>query len=326
MYDTLMQMGRWFGYRLGYLDLCRLYTTDELVEWYQHITVASEELRKEFDYMSNMNATPEEFGLKVRTHPSGLIITGANKMRNGTVMKLSFAGRLSETYLFYKDEEITRKNLQATQDLISRLGSPAIDKQSNFVWEKVIGAEIVKFLGSYQSHPNARLSNTRLLIEYIDKQLKYGELTSWTIVLISNSKPKRQDTISGLEVGLAKRDSKDISAPEYRLPKARLLSPPDEMLDFSETEQKDIMRITNEQRRANGKPDSKNPDTKLIRERRNIKNALLLLYPLFDSKTPESSKTVIGFGISFPQSTTAKTVEYRVNNTWEQELLDEYDD
>jgi len=27
MYDTLMQMGRWFGYRPGYLDLCRLYTT-----------------------------------------------------------------------------------------------------------------------------------------------------------------------------------------------------------------------------------------------------------------------------------------------------------
>lgn len=122
------------------------------------------------------------------------------------------------------------------------------------------------------------------------------------------------------------RNSKDISAPEYRLPKSRLLNPPDEMLDFSELEQQEIINITNEQRRANGKPDTKNPDTKLIRERRSVNNALLLLYPLFDSKTPESAKTVIGFGISFPQSNTAKTVEYRVNNTWEQELLDEYDD
>ena len=34
MYDTLMQMGRWFGYRPGYLDLCRLYTTDDLLGLY----------------------------------------------------------------------------------------------------------------------------------------------------------------------------------------------------------------------------------------------------------------------------------------------------
>ena len=29
-YDTLMQMGRWFGFRPGYLDACRLYTTPGL--------------------------------------------------------------------------------------------------------------------------------------------------------------------------------------------------------------------------------------------------------------------------------------------------------
>ena len=49
MYDTLMQMGRWFGYRPGYLDLCRLYIPDELAEWFRHITDANEELREEFD-------------------------------------------------------------------------------------------------------------------------------------------------------------------------------------------------------------------------------------------------------------------------------------
>ena len=46
MYDTLMQMGRWFGYRPGYLDLCRLYTTSELISWFGHIAEASEELRR----------------------------------------------------------------------------------------------------------------------------------------------------------------------------------------------------------------------------------------------------------------------------------------
>ena len=63
MYDTLMQMGRWFGYRPGYLDLCRLYTTAELSEWFGHIADAAEELREEFDLMVASGATPREYGL-----------------------------------------------------------------------------------------------------------------------------------------------------------------------------------------------------------------------------------------------------------------------
>jgi hypothetical protein len=63
MYDTLMQMGRWFGYRPGYLDLCRLYTTDELSDWFGHIAAATEELRDEFDLMANSDRTPKDFGL-----------------------------------------------------------------------------------------------------------------------------------------------------------------------------------------------------------------------------------------------------------------------
>ena len=46
MYDSLMQMGRWFGYRPGYLDLCRLFTTSQLVKWYRHIALAETELHE----------------------------------------------------------------------------------------------------------------------------------------------------------------------------------------------------------------------------------------------------------------------------------------
>lgn len=328
MYDTLMQMGRWFGYRPGYLDLCRLYTTNELVEWYQHITVASEELRKEFDYMADMSATPEEFGLKVRTHPSGLIITGANKMRNGTVMQLSFAGTISETYLFHKDENVIRRNLKAIEDLILGLGSYSVEK-NNFIWKQVAGSKIVEFLTNYQSHPNARLANTRSLIDYIQTQLRQNELVSWTIVLISKNKAENKHTIAGLEIGLTYRKNHDPSLPEYRLPKSRLLNPPDEMLDFSLSVQEQIISITKERRKKAGKPESKSktPDGKLIREKRNPRNGLLLLYPLDPKAININAEIpVIGFGISFPSSDSAKSVEYKVNNVyWEQEFLDSHD-
>jgi hypothetical protein len=328
MYDTLMQMGRWFGYRPGYLDLCRLYTTDELVEWYQHITIASEELRKEFDYMASMSATPEEFGFKVKTHPSGLIITGANKMRHGTVMQLSFAGTISETYLFYKEENIIRRNLRATEDLITGLGTYVIEK-NNFIWKQVSGSKIVDFLTNYQSHPNARLANTKSLIDYIQAQLKQNELVSWTIALISKNNAANKHTIAGLEIGLTQRkNDADPSSLEYRLPKSRLLNPPDEMLDFSPPVQEKIINITKERRQKAGKPESKSktPDGKVIREKRNPRNGLLLLYPL-DPKAINSEIPVIGFGISFPSSNSAKSVEYKVNNVyWEQEFVDGYED
>ena len=68
MYDTLMQMGRWFGYRPGYLDLCRLFTSNDLVSNYKFITAATEEMRAEFDRMWLLRKKPLDYGLKVRAH------------------------------------------------------------------------------------------------------------------------------------------------------------------------------------------------------------------------------------------------------------------
>ncbi len=81
MYDTLMQMGRWFGYRPGYLDLCRLYTTNTLIGWYERITAASAELQREFEAMAAVGRTPADFGLRVRQHPDGLLVTSPAKLR-----------------------------------------------------------------------------------------------------------------------------------------------------------------------------------------------------------------------------------------------------
>ena len=106
MYDTLMQMGRWFGYRSGYVDLCRLFTSSELNEWYRHITLASEELREEFSYLYEVGGTPEDYALRVRNHPGVLQITSLAKMRYASTIEVSWAGRLVETYQLLKDKEI----------------------------------------------------------------------------------------------------------------------------------------------------------------------------------------------------------------------------
>jgi hypothetical protein len=73
MYDTLMQMGRWFGYRPDFEELCRIYMTEEASSWYAHISRVTEELREEFSRMEKAKMTPIDFGLCVRSHPETLM-------------------------------------------------------------------------------------------------------------------------------------------------------------------------------------------------------------------------------------------------------------
>lgn len=81
MYDTLLQMGRWFGYRPGYEDLCRVWLPAEAIDWYGHISEATDELRAELKKMYRFGRTPKDFGLAVRAHPDSLLVTARNKMR-----------------------------------------------------------------------------------------------------------------------------------------------------------------------------------------------------------------------------------------------------
>lgn len=323
MYDTLMQMGRWFGYRPGYLDLCRLYTTDELIEWYEHITIASEELRQEFDYMADAGATPDEFGLKVRTHPQGLVITGANKMKTGTVMRLSYTRTLSQTTILHKDENINLKNLEVTEELLRSQGSYTRAEKNNYIWEQVPPEKVIDFLSGYQSHDNCKLANTSLLVKYIQAQLP-NELVLWTVVLISSNRAKNKRTIAGNEVGLTfRKDDSPESSHEYRFSNSRLLIPTDEWLDLSQETRDEILEITRKMREEAGKPPSSSntPDGKVLRSKRSPINGLLLLYPLDPAEVINSEIPVIGFVISFPDSKTAQMVEYKVNNVyWKEEF------
>jgi hypothetical protein len=179
MYDTLMQMGRWFGYRPGYVDACRLFITNELKKWYQYIASAMLELRQDFDQMDKMGATPAEFGLRVRQHPAELAITAANKMRTGTEMQISFADTLVETVFFLKNGP-NAQNLEAARTLFSRLGAarPAERRPDYHAWVGT-GEDVVSFLRAYQPPKdprNSRGSRIDLVTEYIEAQMKVGEL------------------------------------------------------------------------------------------------------------------------------------------------------
>ena len=120
MYDTLMQMCRWFGYRKGYEDLCRVYLTSETIDWYSHIAEAIDELYEELHLMNRQNKTPSDFGLKVRDHPSSLIVTAKAKMRSATVSthSVSLWGQRQRRFRWdSNDEKSFEEDLMYPRDL-----------------------------------------------------------------------------------------------------------------------------------------------------------------------------------------------------------------
>lgn len=110
MYDTLMQMGRWFGYRSEYEDIFRIWMPDDAIGWYAHITSASNELREDISRMNRLGATPREFGLKVRAHPTSLIVTARNKMKHTERVQclITLDGSFFETPRFRSDINVIR--------------------------------------------------------------------------------------------------------------------------------------------------------------------------------------------------------------------------
>ena len=338
MYDTLMQMGRWFGYRPGYVDLCRLFTSGELNEWFRHITMASEELREEFDAMWNAKATPEQYSLKVRTHPGQLQITAITKMRNVENKIVSWSGRLVETYQLPIDKGIIRKNLVATQDFLSKLGSPQLpEKDDNFfLWRNVSPIDICKFFSDFTVAPQLAKVDLGLICNFIRKLNQSNELVSWRVALMSKGGLDRNKLVNpifklsdSIIAGCWTRNTAD-DTDTYVIRKNHITNGlMDEFVDFDD----DVLEEALNKYRGN------KGWAKSIRDNyRSTANPLLLIYPLDPlganpkddiTKLPipdkirftENDDVIIGFAVAFPKSNTNHTEKYAINK----DLANEFD-
>ena len=189
MYDTLMQMGRWFGYRPGYEDLCRIWMPEEAQGWYEHIAESIEELRDEFRRMEAANATPEEFGLKVRSHPDTLIVTARNKMGTGApvVVSIGLSGKFVETHALRRDYESLQVNREAARAFSRRLSQAgysieaAEEEEFGLLLRKVPAGPILDFLAEFRNHEGSLLTDGDPVRRYIEER-RHDELAEWDVL------------------------------------------------------------------------------------------------------------------------------------------------
>jgi hypothetical protein len=329
MYDSLMQMGRWFGYRPGYVDLCRLYTTNQIFEWFNHITMATEEMRNDFDEMTATHQRPIDFRLKVRNHHGLLTITSLNKMYFAEDIEISFSGENTQTYCLLKTKPAIENNFNALKKLISLIGFPPIEdrkilkgKTRHLLYKNVNIEALCEFIDSYQIEQPSISNST--LSDYIKVQANNNTISEWSICIVGNTDE---------EVFI---DYAGNTSPKERKPKDKLLTYNLEynnevitlgysvrnVLKRNRTSDKYLISKNQIDQTADRQVDlsTQNKEYRKIKEQRTIeKKGLLLIYALDERGTFFEEKyglPIVGYSIHFPKVKNEKKVSYKVTKTY----------
>lgn len=326
MYDSLMQMGRWFGYRPGYVDLCRLYTTETIYEWFNHITMATEEMRYDFDEMTTRNLKPKDFTLKVRNHHGLLAITSVAKLFWAQNISMSFSGSNPQTYLLLKDQKTILNNFNNLENLFQRLGFPKDEniirkrnKVRYLLYRNVQIDLLTDFIENYKI--NIPSINNQVISDYIKTQESNKNINEWNICIVSNTSEKALL----YDDGVVKKPENRI---EYETQKYTLSANGKEIELVcsvrNQTEYSELYKITKNQIDdvVDRQVDLLENGTGSIKERRaNESKGLLLIYALDERGTTnvENGIPIIGYSLHFPK------IENEVQVSYSATIKDELD-
>lgn len=327
-------MGRWFGFRPGYLDACRLFTTDSLYASFSHISMATEDLAAQFDFMNSVVQTPRDFGLRVASHPT-LEITSRNKMRTGQEFKRDFSCKLSQTRVFDIDGEQYDRNFEAVEDFLyaikgCRITTEQYQKTHNrkapgehIFYQGVSAHDVANFLESYETSKTATRANSKYMADYIRTMNAdgIGGVKSWTVCLIN---------VSGHGENFDIADLKNIGGGIYReeghgvdsyvdaaiCSIHAMTSAGHEYLDYDKQAYDKVLQL-----REKYKNDSATTKVNEIirRETRAFSNGLLILYPIGDAgqltALKGNHKPPFGFAAVFPDRNGKGNLKsYRMND------------
>ena len=310
-YDTLMQMGRWFGYRPAFEDLCRIYMPEDRIDDFGDIIRATEELFNDFRLMAEMKKTPNDFGLAVQENPnSALQITARNKQKNVKEFYLSLRldGKLKETSHLSMNPKDIEKNVKAVKTLIDKLNSPQ-PVENSFVWRNIDKETIRGFIEDFETVENDKLGlKARMPLAFIKKYLDERN-TNWDIALYSGT----GDDFTHGSITI-KKEKRQLSVKNncYEVLNRQVSSGNSEAIALEDVEQ------------------ARNIGNDRLLTRSKMKRPLLMLHILQQKLSDKQQgmqpvNEIAAFGISFPGSvlSTEDTIKLKINTVYYQNLLEE---
>lgn len=341
MYDTLMQMGRWFGYRRGYEDLCRIWMPAEAIDWYAFIANAAEELHEELRTMEKAKATPRMFGLAVRSHPASLLVTARNKMGSGKKVTtlVGLSNKFVETSRISIKPNDLSANLDVARSLVSKLNGAGL-REDPTPWGTLVRGVPVEFIDEFLAGwRNAEQSVTTdpgPVRSYI-RARRADELQTWDVLIPSLAKGLSDNTL-GKPIAPATRyvDLYDLQH-EFISFSGKRMRVASRGIERAGVAPARADAAEAHYREEKGKVDGERvnyPDSIYRRER---DRGLFILH-FVKAKAPDGKEDakevdliptapVVAWGISLPVSSRpAERVEYVVNTIRYQELFGEEDE
>ena len=306
MYDTLMQMGRWFGFRPGFEDVCRVHLVPDSINWYGHIAEASEELRQQIKRMRRDKMSPRQFGLYVKAHPDRLLITAANKMRSGEkkVVNQNYSGRLVESSVLPIEDSINQYNEKLISEFWKRkFGCNQLEETGKgWLARDAKLSEIEEFVSKFRSHHDFATRKAAALsyLRALSDTYSVGD-----VLLISIS--ENGEDAGNHILGTQERASATQFRGAWRTSKGRVASRGDEKLGLSETQKKDAMDAARDEG-----SDKKPSDFHF----RSVRKKPLLMIHVLGPVGGDAKARVPAFGLSFPPGHYQTEVEVVVNRVW----------
>lgn len=337
MYDTLLQMGRWFGYRPNYGDIVKIWMTPEAIDWYGQITRATAELKEEVAKMRNANQTPRDFGLKVRQDPGALIVTARNKMRTATDLTcpVSVSGNLLETPRLKASKNILSSNERIFKNFVNSLNdigkkfSDTERTKGHYYWKNVPSESVAQLLLDFETNPWHLSFNGRALAEFIENH-QWNE--GWDVVLIKKGTGIPYDgvlkcgaenlVIEGTERRQILADKKMISVSGTKL---RVGPGGCTRIGLTQDEIKDAEKAYRE---IPGNENKKNVPDKayLISDRAPILMLHVIQADYSKAENKDLPEFLFALGVGFPKtSSSTETANYKVNLIELRNWVDVYD-
>ena len=181
--DTLMQMGRWFGYRKGYEIFPRVWLDELANNRFSFLSQMNEELREEIEMYAKYDRTPNEYAPRIKNSPNyNLIrITSKNKQQSATGTEFDFLGFNSQTIYFDNDINKLNHNYYMTQKFLNSLKVPDV-KKNKLIWRNVSSKKVNEFLKSYKvCKSDTKMRALPTLIEWLKDN--GAIINNWSIIL-----------------------------------------------------------------------------------------------------------------------------------------------
>ena len=279
--DALLQMARWYGFRAGYEDLIRIWTTEGIAQWFVELALVEESLRDSITALNKAGRRPDQMAIRMRAH-SRLLLTSKKKSRMQTDDARSWSGENPQTILFpMHDRELLERNVDLASALL-RQHPPTQDAHGGSIAHDVPADDIALFLRRYEGHPNSIAFQGAEIADWILERAEAGELTNWT-VFVANPGRERQVLLGGRPFGLVRRS---LQANESI---GILIDPRHEGVDLHGGPEN--------YRTASGF------NARTMREDRPAQQGLLLLYPLDPEPLRAPTQAVLGLALSLPRTT-----------------------